>query len=166
MANVAQINKLDEAEASAQFLRCCGSTRWAAAMTARRPFAHEAALHAAAQEVFHTLDRADWLQAFAAHPKIGDLDSLRARFAATASWSAREQAGVVGADEAVLRALVDGNRKYEAKFGHIFIVCATGKSAAKMLTLLERRLNNQPDEELAIAAREQEKITQLRLEKL
>jgi 2-oxo-4-hydroxy-4-carboxy-5-ureidoimidazoline decarboxylase len=166
MSDVAAINSWSEPEARAAFLRCCGATRWAARMAARRPFAGEAELFAAAGQVWRSLTRADWLEAFAAHPKIGDLEALRRKFAATASWSAGEQAGVAGASETTLQALAEGNRRYEARFGHIFIVCATGKTAAEMLALLDQRLGNEPEEELRIAAGEQEKITQLRLRKL
>jgi 2-oxo-4-hydroxy-4-carboxy-5-ureidoimidazoline decarboxylase len=164
--NVAALNALPPADARAALLRCCGSRRWADALLARRPFASTADLLAAADEVWAGLDRADWLEAFAAHPRIGDLDGLRKKFAATADWSAGEQAGVAGAGEAVLRELAEGNRRYEERFGHIFIVCATGKTAAEMLRLLRERLPNAPAAELAVAAAEQAKITRLRLEKL
>jgi 2-oxo-4-hydroxy-4-carboxy-5-ureidoimidazoline decarboxylase len=164
--SVTALNTLSPADARAALLRCCGSRRWADAMLARRPFASPADLHAAADEVWAGLDRADWLEAFAAHPRIGDLDSLRKKFATTADWSAGEQAGVAGAGEAVLRELAEGNRRYEERFGHLFIVCATGKTAAEMLRLLCERLPNEPAAELAVAAAEQAKITRLRLEKL
>src|SRR5262249_5689370 len=108
----------------------------------------------------------DWLEAFAAHPRIGAVESLRKKFATTAAWAAGEQAGVAGAPETVLQALADGNRRYEGRFGHIFIVCATGKNAARTLARLEQRLANAPGEELRVAAAEQAKITRLRLEKL
>jgi 2-oxo-4-hydroxy-4-carboxy-5-ureidoimidazoline decarboxylase len=166
MIDLDVLNGWSAAEARAALLRCCGSARWAERMAARRPFATEEELFAAAEEVWRGLARADWLEAFAAHPKIGDLDALRARFAATAAWSAAEQAGMVGAPEATLRALAEGNRRYEARFGHIFIVCASGKTAGEMLALLEQRLNNDPEEELRIAASEQKKITHLRLRSL
>ena len=94
------------------------------------------------------------------------LDALRDRFRNTAAWSAAEQAGVAGAGDGVLHALADGNRLYEVKFGYTFIVCATGKTAAEMLALLQQRLENDPEQELPIAAAEQAKITRLRLQKL
>ena len=164
--NIAAFNALCDADARAALLSCCGSRRWADAMLARRPFASMADLLAAADAVWAGLDRADWLEAFAAHPRIGDLGGLRKKFAATAHWSAGEQAGVAGAGEDVLRELAEGNRRYEERFGHIFIVCATGKTAAEMLRLLRARLPNEPAAELAVAAAEQAKITRLRLEKL
>jgi 2-oxo-4-hydroxy-4-carboxy-5-ureidoimidazoline decarboxylase len=165
--NLDVINTAPEADARAALLRCCGSRRWADALLARRPFASPDGLLAAADDIWAGLDRADWHEAFAAHPRIGDLDGLRRKFAATADWSSREQAGVAGAAEQVLRDLAAGNKQYEDRFGHIFIVCATGKTAAEMLDLLRGRLGNDSEtEELRIAAAEQAKITRLRLEKL
>jgi 2-oxo-4-hydroxy-4-carboxy-5-ureidoimidazoline decarboxylase len=161
-----RINAWTDDEARARFLRCCGSASWAEAMTALRPFADEAALFDAADRIWRGLSRSGWLEAFAAHPKIGDLDALRVKFAghAPSTWAAREQSGVAGAPEVVLRALAEGNRRYEEKFGYIFIICATGKTAGEMLAHLERRLDNDPDVEAAIAAAEQAEITRLRLE--
>ena len=166
MASADSLNVLSAATARAEFLRCCGATRWADLMTARRPFANEAELFSAASECFVDLTRADWLEAFAAHPKIGDLDSLRSKFAHAAAWSAQEQGAMSAAAEATIQGLLAGNRDYEAKFGHIFIVCATGKTAAEMLMLLDARLANSADDELRNAAAEQEKITHLRLQRL
>jgi 2-oxo-4-hydroxy-4-carboxy-5-ureidoimidazoline decarboxylase len=163
--NLEQINGWTAAEARAAFLHCCGSARWAERLAASRPFASAQNLFDAAERIWHGLDRDDWLEAFAAHPKIGDLDALRAKFSNTAAWSAAEQAGVAGAPEDVLQNLAHGNRLYEAKFGYIFIVCATGKTAGEMLTLLQQRLKNDPQKELMIAAGEQAKITRLRLQK-
>ena len=159
-------NRLTVDEAMRDLLRWCGSRRWAQAVAAQRPFANAVAVLSAADEVWWKLDRADWLEAFTHHPKIGDIDSLRAKFATTKEWAAGEQSGVNAADEDVLRGLADGNRDYEKRFGHIFIVCATGKSAQEMLTLLRERLKNDADKELRIAAGEQAKITKIRLEKL
>lgn len=134
---------------------------------AARPFASEAELYATAERVWSGLARDDYLEAFAHHPRIGeDPVALRARFPHTASWAQGEQAGVARADDATLNALAANNRRYFERFGYIFIVCASGKSAAEMADLLAARLNNAPDVELAIAAREQARITRLRLEKL
>ncbi len=166
MSDTTPLNALSDAEARAALLRCCGATRWADQMNARRPFASEGALLAAATEIWRSLSRAHWLEAFSAHPKIGDLDSMRGKFAHTAAWSAQEQGGMSAAAEATIRALADGNNAYEAKFGHIFIVCATGKTAAEMLSLLEGRTHNPADDELRNAAAEQEKIMYLRLKRL
>lgn len=161
-----RLNALGDAEARDELSRCCGARRWAERMAARRPFGSQADLLAAADAVWAELDREDWLEAFAAHPKIGDIEALRAKFATTASWAAGEQSRVANAPELTLRGLADGNRDYEAKFDHIFIVCATGKSAEDMLTLLRARISNDPRDELKVAAGEQAAITRLRLGKL
>jgi len=164
--NLAQINTIAPATAQAEFLRCCGSTRWAVAMTAGRPFHTPAQLLAEAEEIWRRLAPEDWREAFAHHPKIGDLDNLRQKFAGTWQWSTGEQQGVPDAEEQVLQALAAGNTAYEEKFGYIFIVCATGKNAAEMLAILQLRLPNAPETEITIAAQEQKKITRIRLHKL
>jgi 2-oxo-4-hydroxy-4-carboxy-5-ureidoimidazoline decarboxylase len=166
MVNLEQINSWTKPEAQAAFLRCCGASRWAERMAACRPFACEQDLFDAAERIWQELDRNDWLQAFAAHPKIGDQDAVRLKIANSGGWSAAEQAGMTGAADTVLLALAQGNRAYETKFGYIFIVCATGKSAREMLALVQQRLKNDPEKELLIAAGEQSKITRLRLQKL
>jgi 2-oxo-4-hydroxy-4-carboxy-5-ureidoimidazoline decarboxylase len=135
-------------------------------MARGRPYRDEPALLAAAERACAPLQRADWLEAFSHHPRIGERVALAERLPATASWSASEQAAAAGAGGEVLDALLRANRDYEARFGHIFIVCATGKSASEMLALLRERLANDPDHELAVAAAEQRKITALRLKKL
>jgi 2-oxo-4-hydroxy-4-carboxy-5-ureidoimidazoline decarboxylase len=142
---------------------CCGATRWIERMLARRPYRDRAPLLDAAREEWFALSTSDWLEAFAQHPKIGDREALRDRFAATRHLSEQEQKRLNSASEAVLTALADGNRAYEAKFGYIFIVSATGRSAGEMLSLLRARLANDPDTEIQVAAAEQAKITELRL---
>ncbi|MBS2024017.1 MAG: 2-oxo-4-hydroxy-4-carboxy-5-ureidoimidazoline decarboxylase [Deltaproteobacteria bacterium] len=161
-----RLNAASPDEASEELARCCGCRRWVSGMLARRPFADPEALLRAADEEWAKVQRDDVLEAFLHHPRIGDIDGLRKKFASTATWAAGEQAGAAQADESVLKRLAQGNRDYELRFGHIFIVCATGKSAQEMLDLLLARLGNEPDAELAIAAGEQAKITRLRLEKL
>ena len=165
MDELSRLNDRPAAEAAAELLRCCGSSRWANALVARRPFADAASLYAAADSVWWDLEPADWREAFAHHPRIGEHD-LRSRFASTERWAAGEQAGTVGAPEELLLALAEGNQAYEERFGYIFIVCATGKSASEMLVLLLERLAHLPHDEIRIAAGEQAKITRLRLEKL
>ena len=108
----------------------------------------------------------DYLEAFEGHPRIGDVESLAKKYANTKGWAGGEQKGLESADREVLQRLAKGNADYEAKFGHIFIVCATGKSAAEMLALLEARMPNDPKTEVMVAAEEQNKITRLRLKKL
>jgi 2-oxo-4-hydroxy-4-carboxy-5-ureidoimidazoline decarboxylase len=119
-----------------------------------------------AEEQWWQCSEADWKEAFAHHPKIGDIDSLKKKFASTAAWASGEQSGVNAAGDEIIKALAEGNRLYEEKFGYIFIVCATGKTAKEMLELLQERIKNDPGEEIKIAAEEQNKITKLRIEKL
>ena len=135
-------------------------------MLGRRPFADKGAALAAADAAWTETNEKDRLEAFAHHPRIGGKDALRAKFAATKAWAQGEQAKVAEADEATLDALEKGNADYEAKFGFIFIVCATGKSAAEILALLKARLPNDSRTEIESAAAEQAKITKIRLEKL
>ena len=162
---LADLNALDEDAAARALLRCCGSSRWARRMAAARPFADAASIAATADAVWWALDPADWLEAFAAHPTIGaEADGTGG--AAGSDWSRQEQAGVAGAGDETRRRLADANRDYEARFGYIFIVCAAGKTAAEMLSLLEGRLRHDAGEELRIAAQEQRHITRLRLTKL
>ncbi len=164
--NLEQFNSLSTDEAFEALFRCCGSTAWAEAMDSERPFESRAALVERAESLWWSLDKKDWLEAFDAHPKIGDIDSLREKYSASRSWSEGEQQGVEGASEQILTRLAEANEEYEERFGYIFIVCATGKSAGEMLSILEDRLPNEPDEELRIAAGEQAKITEIRLNKL
>jgi OHCU decarboxylase len=158
--------RINGADARALLTNCCAAAAWVDGMFARRPFANDDAVMAAADEVAGALGARDWLEAFAAHPLIGDVDSLRKKYAATKQLAAGEQAGVADADEATLGELVVLNQAYRDKFGFIFIVFATGKSAADMLAILKSRIGNSRDEELCNAAGEQMKIMKLRLQKL
>ncbi len=160
------LGRLDDAALRLALTKCCASRRWVSGMVAARPFLDEQHAIEAASNIWWHLDREDWLEAFAAHPKIGDLDSLRAKFADTRTWAGGEQSGVKGASQATIERLARSNREYEIKFGYIFIVCASGKTADEMLAILESRLPNNPEIELRIAAAEQWKITELRLRKL
>lgn len=144
-------------------MACCGSARWVDRMMRRRPFGNTDALLAAAREEWFSLEPEDWLEAFRHHPRIGDGEALHARFPVSGHLSASEQQGVHGASVEVLEALENGNRAYEDKFGFIFIVCATGKTAAEMLGLLRARYSNARAHEIRTAASEQAKITELRL---
>jgi 2-oxo-4-hydroxy-4-carboxy-5-ureidoimidazoline decarboxylase len=161
--------QLDQAtpDEARQLLRtCCGSRRWVERMINRRPFRNRERLLSAARNEWATLATADWLEAFSHHPMIGDRAALAARFPDTAHLSETEQAGVAGAGEDVLSALADENVAYKNRFGHIFIVCASGQTAAQMLANLRARLTNDPGTELSIAVEEQAKITALRLDAL
>ena len=158
-----RIDEAPEPEARALLRTCCGSAQWIDRMVARRPFgSRDSALRAARDEWF-ALRPDDWIEAFNHHPRIGGRDALRNKFAATRALSEREQSGVEGASEEVLTGLVDGNREYELRFGYLFIVCASGKSAREMLDLLRERLQNDPESEIEIAAEEHAKICDLRL---
>lgn len=162
---IAHLNALGAAQAEAAFVLCCGARRWARALTAARPFGDRAALLTAAESAWPALTGDDWREAFTHHPQIGDTEGLRAR-ADTREWAGGEQSGARTASQETLRALAAGNAAYREKFGYIFIVCATGRSASEMLDLLQARLPNPPDVELPLAAEEQKKITRLRLGKL
>jgi len=157
-AGLKTLNAAPVDEATADFLRCCGSRAWARAMAAGRPYETIRALEESADRVWSQGSREDWLQAFAAHPRIGQQSG--------GSWSRQEQSSASAADTDTLAALVEENRKYEEKFGHIYIVCATGKSGKEMLALLERRLENSAATEILEAAEQQRQITRLRLRKL
>lgn len=163
---IRRLDALVREEAERELLGCCGSSAWARAMAERRPFGGVESLLTAADEVWRGLGHDDWLEAFRAHPRIGEKKAERQQDATAKRWSSQEQSGVSAADAETLAALAEGNRAYDAKFGHIFIVCATGKSAGEMLSLLRARLDNPRETELSIAAEEQRKITRLRLEKL
>jgi len=154
-----ELNALPNAAAEAELLRCCGSSRWAKIMAEARPFDRIEQLYGEAEKTWWNLRPADWLEAFRAHPKIGERRP-------EAAWSGQEQAGMSDATPAVVDAVARANQDYFSRFGYIFIVCATGKTAAEMLSRLESRLLNNADQELQVAAAEQNKITRLRLEKL
>ena len=168
---LADLNALPDSAARAELLRCCGSSRWALMMASARPFATADMMAVHADAVWSSLDATDWLEAFRAHPRIGE--SVVATGAAgpgesdgAGRWSEQEQALVQSADDAVRHRLAEANRRYEARFGYIFIVCATGTRADEILVMLERRLTNDPDLERRIAAEEQRRITRLRIAKL
>lgn len=166
MMTLDEFNQLGSSDAREQLSRCCAAQRWVDKMLSRRPFASVEDICQQAQQIWQTLDEADYLQAFAAHPKIGDVDSLRAKYANTKALAAGEQSGAQHASDEALERLAAGNQAYEDKFGFIFIVFATGKSAEQMLALLEQRLRNSRVEEITNAAANQQQITDLRLRKL
>lgn len=161
----ATLDTMNDEDARVALSRCCGASAWVEAMVASRPFTDATTLERAVDRAFTDLSAQDWLEAFAAHPRIGESKERLQKFA-HATDSAREQAGVDGAQAAILAALADGNRRYEERFGHVFLVCATGKTAEEMLAILRSRLANTSEAELAVAAGEQRKITRLRLEQL
>ena len=164
--DLAWLNSLPADEAATELLQCCGSKRWAAEMANGRPYPDVETLIAAAHETWWSLDKADWLEAFRSHPKIGEKKAADKVSAQSQQWSGQEQAGVANAPDSTVDTLAALNRTYEQKFGFIFIICATGKTSDEMLTSLRERLEHDPETELPIAAAEQSKITELRLKKL
>ena len=152
------LNALSEDRASEVLYACCSSSVWVSEMIRHRPFADFSALQSTADHVWQTLPRKDWLEAFAAHPRIGERSRER--------WASQEQAGTQAASDDTLAALEEGNRIYEERFGHVFLICATGMEAGEMLASLRRRLGHDADSELNVAAEEQRKITRLRLQKM
>ena len=160
------LNALTFSDANEQFETCCGAANWVEKMNQNRPFQNKDDLYQKSESIWFSLSSKDWLEAFIHHPKIGNIDSLRKKFHNTKSISENEQSGVNDAAESTLKDLAESNQLYQDKFGFIFIICATGKSANEMLALIKIRLNNNANAEMLNAAEEQNKITQLRLEKL
>jgi OHCU decarboxylase len=160
------LNSLTDDEATKELLQCCGSKRWASATATGRPYDTLEILLSTANDIWWSLDRSDWLEAFRSHPKIGEKKADDKVSAQSQQWSGQEQSGVDDASHDTVSSLAALNEAYEQKFGFIFIVCATGKTCDEMLTALRERLQHDADAELPIAAAEQSEITELRLKKL
>lgn len=158
-------NALPPADAAAIVLDCCGSRAWAKALTNRRPFPDAPALFSAADTLWRGLRPGEWQEAFRSHPRIGESRPQTIAPARSAAWSEQEQQAVSTAQTDEKSALAEANRAYEQKFGYIFIVCATGKSAAEVLEILGRRMHNDADSELREAAEQHRQIMLLRLKK-
>jgi 2-oxo-4-hydroxy-4-carboxy-5-ureidoimidazoline decarboxylase len=154
-----ELNVMPHDAAERKLAKCCGSSRWTAAMAGRRPFQDAEHVYRDAQEIWWSLDGGDWLEAFAHHPRIGARAGMW-------GWAKDEQAGTQTASADTMQRLAERNHEYERKFGHVFLIFASGKRADEMLAQLELRIANDPAAELRIAAGEQAKITRLRLEKL
>ena len=165
-ARLENLNRMPREEAYARLRACCGSERWASEMADRRPFGDFRELFEAADLVWWNLGAEDWLAAFRAHPKIGERRAERETGGGAGRWSEEAQAGLPGGAPEVAEALATANLDYEARFGHIFIISASGKSPEEMLEALRRRLANDPTTELCVAAEQQRRITRLRLLKL
>jgi OHCU decarboxylase len=161
---LAHWNQASTNEAKTALLSCCASERWAEGVTALRPIASEEDLFTAADEVWSTMQEPDWMQAFRAHPRIGDRKPVHAS-AQSKAWSQQEQSSTSAAQAQILAELAEGNQRYEDLFGFIYIICATGKSAEEMLAILKRRLSSDRQTELREAAEQQRQITQIRLRK-
>jgi allantoicase len=163
---IARFNRAPTDQAQKMLLDCCGSPDWAHQMLAHRPFLDTASALDTSDKISAALDRENWLQAFRHHPAIGAKRGKKEQSATARHWSKGEQAVAQQADTATLKALADANQSYQARFGHIFLICATGKTSKEILNSLQQRLTNDPETELRIAAEQQRKITRLRLEKL
>ncbi|HEV8587346.1 MAG TPA: 2-oxo-4-hydroxy-4-carboxy-5-ureidoimidazoline decarboxylase [Pyrinomonadaceae bacterium] len=161
-----RLNQLSAARAEAEFLKCCSSTGWAKGMTEARPFEDLKSLLSKADEIWWSLGENNWLEAFRAHPKIGEKKAATAQSEQAQTWSAQEQSSAQQAAVDTKVALAQGNREYEERFGFIFIICASGKSADEILASLKQRLANDPETEIRLAAEEQRKIAQLRLTRM
>jgi OHCU decarboxylase len=162
---LARWNALPEMEAEEEILPCCGSQQWAQELVRLRPFGTSAELFAASDRVWAGLAGEDWEEAFRSHPRIGERKAPAATTTQSAAWSREEQNGVHAEGTNVLAELAQCNKEYEARFGRVFLVCATGKSATEMLGILRGRLDNDPETELREAAEQLRQITQLRLRK-
>ena len=163
---IQQFNNLILQQVQDELFKCCGCTQWVEELLNKIPFQSIEELKSESDKIWFSLNSKDWLEAFTHHPKIGDVKSLQEKFASTKQWASGEQAGVNIATQTILQELKNSNDEYERKFGYIFIVCASGKSAEEMLNILKWRINNSPEEEIKIAAAEQNKITHLRIDKL
>ncbi len=161
-----ELNGLPTDALQQELFKCCGSAKWSKELAACFPFDSIEGLMYCSDKIWAKCSEQDFHEAFTHHPKIGDIESLKKKFANTAAWAGNEQSGAATASQQTLEALAKGNDDYEKKFGYIFIVCATGKTAEEMLNILLARLSNNKEEEITIAAAEQNKITHLRLRKL
>ena len=157
---LASFNRLSRGEAERRLLACCGSRAWASSVAAGRPYASVPALMETADAESARLKASDWLEAFEAHPRIG------VRGGRAPASSNREQKGVMSAREETLAVLAEGNRLYEERFGHVFLISAAGRSAEDIVAALRQRIENDPTTELQMAAEEQRKITRLRLKSM
>ena len=164
--NLKELNTFAIDDVFNELIKCCSSKNWAQELIEKRPFDSIEKLKELAEETWFSLSKEDWLEAFSGHPQIGNVESLKEKYANTSNWAKGEQAGVAVASDETIEELAELNQQYLDKYGYIFIVCATGKSAVEMLDILKSRLSNEKEEELLIAAREQMKITNIRLEKL
>ena len=161
-----EFNALSDERAAEALTACCGSHCWVDTMLRRRPFATVDQIIVTANDVWRGTTEIDWREAFDHHPRIGESRSARGEGRRATAWSTSEQSGAALADDEVKRQLADVNAEYEARFGHIYIVCAAGRPADELLAIARSRLHNDPATELRVAAEEQRKITELRLRKL
>jgi allantoicase len=166
LKGIERFNRISAAAARQALEDCCGSKRWAEQLLGLRPFESNVKLFEAAEQAFGQLRRKEWLEAFRHHPPIGGNKSKAKQSSTARRWSAGEQATAQKAQPETLAVLAAANQAYEAAFGYTFLICATGKTNEEILKELQRRLGNDPEIEMHVAAEEQKKITRLRLEKL
>jgi 2-oxo-4-hydroxy-4-carboxy-5-ureidoimidazoline decarboxylase len=160
---LARWNSLDLAAAAREALPCCGSQAWAAALASARPIEDEESLIETSSSIWRTLPEEAWQEALDSHPRIGQNHAQAHATEQSLRWSAKEQRAALSKDEAAKLVLEDANRRYEERFGRIFIVCASGKTSTEILAILEARMQNDPATELHEAVEQQRQITQLRL---
>lgn len=165
MISLSELNQLTPPVALEWFMQTCTAQAWCEIMVAKRPYSSTAELRKIALSEWEGMQKEDFLEAFAGHPMIGDVNSLRKKYANTKALASNEQSGVKEATEEVLNKLSKANRAYLERHGFIFIICATGLSADQMLLALESRIHNSTEQEIANAAKEQIKITLLRFDK-
>ena len=163
---IAEFDHLPQEKKRELLTQCCGASAWVEKMLTVFPVEDLVEFLDVTEQKWNECTPQEQMEAFEHHPKIGDINSLKEKFADTAGWAEVEQSGVVSSNEKTLQDLAKGNQEYENKFGFIFIVCATGRSAEEMLADLNSRIDHSKDEEIKIAAAEQLKITKLRLERL
>lgn len=165
-ADLQRLNSLSPFELEVELLKCCGSKSWAAELSKRAPFPEPSKLIQESEHIWRALSPDDWMEAFRSHPRIGEQKAAEQVSREAQQWSKQEQSAARSASMETKNELIELNRQYQERFGFIFIVCAAGKSANEILSVLKQRLNNEAAEELRIAANEQAKITELRLAKL
>ena len=149
-----EFNSMTPKEARNELFKCCGSNHWADNVIKHFPFQSIESLKQTSDKIWWECSKEDWLEAFSHHPKIGQ-KTLDKKFESTKSWAENEQSGTKNADEKILQNLIRVNNIYENKFGFIFIICATGKTAGVMMALLNERIDNDSEKEIKIAAQEQ-----------
>jgi 2-oxo-4-hydroxy-4-carboxy-5-ureidoimidazoline decarboxylase len=159
-------NTAADAQLRARLQSCCAAELWVQRLLAGRPYATEAELLAASDGATQALDAAALAQALAGHPRIGDRTPAHAGEDRSGAWSSQEQAGVEGAEADLLAEIAAANAEYERRFGHVYLVCATGLSAAQLLDVCRARLDNDAETEHAVVLEELAKINRLRLSKL
>jgi 2-oxo-4-hydroxy-4-carboxy-5-ureidoimidazoline decarboxylase len=160
------LNDQSQSQIAVTLRQCCAAEKWVARMIASRPFIDSDHVLSQATTIWESLEEADFLQAFAAHPQIGDVKTLQVKYANTQALASSEQSQVASASNDTIEQLALANQLYIKRFGFIFIICATGKSAEDMLSSLLGRIGNSRQQEIKNAAAQQLKITLLRIEKL